>query len=110
MPAPLKSLVHDAKAYANLMTKLEGGKSSVKVGDMRQTIKLMTNLETALILAQYKSAILIIRRAAQAQAAKIRTKRGSNFVKSIDLSSLAAFVVKTNRKPRKKVVARKKKK
>lgn len=70
-----KKIVETPMQYAALLTKMEGGKSQIKVGDMRQALRLMRALETSLILSGYRSALLMIRREAVEQAKKIRAKK-----------------------------------
>lgn len=59
----------------NQMTKLEAGKSSMRVGDARQMGKLLVALETELILKQKPSVILTLRKEALANAQALKLKR-----------------------------------
>lgn len=72
---PRKIVVHNRKEYANMLTLLEGGKSEIKVGDMRQAFKLIVNLEAALIMAGRRSAIMLLRREAVAKAKAMKLKK-----------------------------------
>ena len=79
MPArPRKQLVTSRAQYANLLTKLEGGKSNVKVGDMRETLRLVVGLEATLIVAGHKSALLILRKEAVEKAKQLLKRRKKN--------------------------------
>lgn len=61
-------------ALADMLTKIEGGKSQISVGDMRQARKLLVVLEAAFINSGYKSAVLQIRKDAVVLAAKNKLK------------------------------------
>jgi hypothetical protein len=69
-----KSILENRNEYASILTKVEGGKSQIKVGDMRQALKIMVRLETALIRAGYKSAMMVLRREAVAKAKALKKK------------------------------------
>lgn len=66
--APTKSQL------SNMLTKLEAGKSQIKVGDMRQAMSLLVLLEAAFINAGYKSSLLPLRKLAVLEAAKAKAK------------------------------------
>jgi len=68
-----KKLVADRNNYASILTKLEGGKSQIKLCDMRQAIKLMVSLEAALILTGHRSALLMLRKEA---LEKVKAQKG----------------------------------
>lgn len=70
-----KSLISDRDKYASILAKLEAGKSSVKIGDMRQVMKLLVTLEATLIKAGYKSGLMVLRREAREVAAKLDGKK-----------------------------------
>ena len=61
---------------AAILAKLEGGKSQIKIGDMRQAMKMMIALDSALHVAGYKSALIMLRRKAVQQAKAIKAKKG----------------------------------
>lgn len=74
--ASRKELVRDRNHYASLIAKLEGGKSSIKIGDMRQAMKLIVILEAVLIKAGYKSALMVLRREA---VQKFKSFKGNEY-------------------------------
>ena len=83
-----RSIVNNRAELANILAKLEGGKHQAIVADIREVLKLMVALETALIVRGYKSANLIIRREALEKARKIIAKRsGKGTIKDV-LSSM----------------------
>lgn len=63
-----KKIVVDRNNLASILTKLEGGKSQIKLGDMRQAMKLIVTLEAALIATGHKSVLLMLRKEAMAKA------------------------------------------
>lgn len=67
-----KELVDSPMKLAALLTKIEGGKSQIKVGDMRQAVKIIIDLEAALRVAGYKSILVMLRKKAQAKADKVK--------------------------------------
>lgn len=97
MPAPKKQLIHDAKNYAVLLTKLEDGKSKVKMGDMREVVRKMTVLEAALILGNYKSSLAVIRADARKLAAKFKKTKNVKEIKSV-FANAASLTFKRNKK------------
>lgn len=60
--AKRKELVQNRGQLANLMTKLEAGKSQTKVGDMRQALKILKNLDRECTKKGYKSILVMLRR------------------------------------------------
>ena len=70
-----KQIAETPMELAAILTKLEGGKSQIKIGDMRQAMKMMITLETALQVAGYKSAMMLLRRKAVQQAKAIKEKK-----------------------------------
>jgi hypothetical protein len=62
--AARKQLIRNRNHYAQVLTTLEGGKSSIKMGDMRQALRLVVEFEAELYRRGYKSALLILRREA----------------------------------------------
>lgn len=67
-----KVFVKNRNHYASLLAKLEGGKSSVKIGDMRQVLSLVVAFEVALIKDKRRSALLMLRKEAKEKAAKLK--------------------------------------
>lgn len=70
-----KPIVKDRAALANLMTKLEGGKSSMKVGDSREFLKKLVHLEKAGYMTGKLSIFAMLRREAVALAMKTKVKK-----------------------------------
>ena len=66
--ATRKEIADSPMKLAALLTKMEGGTSEIKVADMRQAMKLMVDLDAALTVAGYKSALVMLRRKAAAKA------------------------------------------
>lgn len=60
-----KQIVKNRNELASLQAMLEGGKSEAKVGDHRQSLRLLKQLEKWLIVKGYKSAVMMIRREAR---------------------------------------------
>lgn len=73
--AKRKRIVKDRAEIANLITKREGGKSQSKVGDTRQQLKILKNLEVQSILNGAASVVLLIRKEARKEAKAIMMKR-----------------------------------
>lgn len=69
-----KCLAENPTKLAAIACKLEGGKSQIKMGDMNQAMKLIVAFETALTVAGYKSAIMMLKKKANADAAEIKKK------------------------------------
>lgn len=67
-----KQLVHSKREYANLITRLEAGKSQLKNHEMIEAIAIMEKLEVMIIQKGMKSAVLMIRRNAVAKAKKLK--------------------------------------
>lgn len=107
MPAPKKQLIPDAKNYSRIMTLLEGGKSNVKIGDMREIRRKMVLLEASVILAGYKSTLAPIRADAQKLVKEFRKGNKSKQFKQA-LSTLTLTFSKAKAKPAKKVRRKKK--
>jgi hypothetical protein len=73
--AARKKVVDTTMQYAALMAKLEGGKVEIPMGQWRQAVSYMEKLETALYVAGYKSAVLMIRRNAVKKGKVIVAKK-----------------------------------
>lgn len=67
-----KPIVKDRADLANLMTKLEGGKSNMKVGDSREFLKKLVHLEKAGYMTGKLSIFAMLRREAVALAMKTK--------------------------------------
>jgi hypothetical protein len=67
-----KTIVKDRNELANILAKLEGGKSQAKVADVRQAMKLLVSLEAAGIAKGRKSIFMMLRREAHTVAKKIK--------------------------------------
>ena len=65
-----KHIVKNRAALANLMAKMEGGKSQAKIGDIRQLLKILVNLEVQSILEDKESILEMLRKEAEEKAAK----------------------------------------
>lgn len=72
--AERKKVLTTRNQFASILTKLEGGKSQMKIGDARQALSLMVALEEALILKGYKSAMMVLRKEAVAKAKAFKAK------------------------------------
>lgn len=59
-----KKAVKDRSDLAAQLCKMEGRKSQVKIGDMRQTLKLLVKFDAEATVANKKSAIIALRREA----------------------------------------------
>lgn len=70
-----EEMVKDRAALANLMTKLEGGKSSMIVGDSREYLKKLVHLEKKAILEGKKSVLAMLRKEAVELAEKETLKQ-----------------------------------
>lgn len=73
--AQRKTVVKSRTELAKVMTKFEGGKSQVKVGDMNETFKKLIALEAAGYLANRKSIFTMLRKEAIALAKKKKAKK-----------------------------------
>lgn len=76
--AKRKRIVQNRAQLSNLLTRIEGGKSQAKVGDIRQVMKLLVEVETVAILSTCASVVMPIRREAREKAAKIRARYKRN--------------------------------
>lgn len=70
-----KSFVETRGQYANELTKMEGGKSSVKAGDGREWLRRMVKLDAELTFKGYKSALIMLRRESVQVARKMKSKK-----------------------------------
>ncbi len=70
-----KQIVKDRSQLANVMAKLEGGKSEISVGDMRQALKLLVAVEAAGYKVGRKSIMTMLRKDAIAMAKKVKKKK-----------------------------------
>ena len=71
-----KITVTNRNKLASMICKLEGGKSEIKIGDMRQALKMIVVLEAALIVKGHRSGLMVLRREAVAKAKKLKSKQG----------------------------------
>ena len=62
--AARKRLVKDRKELANMMCKLEAGRSQIKVGDAREALRLLVGLEATGYLASRTSIFVMLRKEA----------------------------------------------
>ena len=67
-----KVFVKNRNHYASLLCKLESGKSSIKIGDMREALKIIIAFEVDLIKTKKRSALLMLRKEAKEKAAKLK--------------------------------------
>lgn len=70
-----KQIVENRSQLANLMTKLEGGKSTMEVGDGREFLRKFKELEKYCYLKGYKSPAIMLRREAVAEAEAMSPKQ-----------------------------------
>lgn len=73
--ASRKETVISRNDLANKLAKLELGKTEAKVGDVRELLKRLVQLEAAGYVASRKSALLKLRKEAVIMAKKIKAKK-----------------------------------
>ena len=69
-PIVRKHIAKNRAALANLMAKLEAGRSQAIAGDIRQLLKILVNLEVQSILEDKESILEMLRKEAEEKAAK----------------------------------------
>jgi predicted transcriptional regulator len=57
-----KNLVKDSQALSSLIARIEGGKSEIKIGDIRQAIKILRNLDRFATLEGLRSPLTMLRK------------------------------------------------
>lgn len=65
-----KDIVKTRSELANVLAKLEKGKTEAKVGDIRQVLKWLVSVEAAGYLIRRKSILIMLRKDAIALAKK----------------------------------------
>lgn len=73
--AARKQLVKDRSHLANVLAKIEGGKSEIKIGDMRQALRLLKKVEVAGFAIGAKSIFKMLREEAVVEGKALVAKR-----------------------------------
>lgn len=70
--ASRKQVVKDRADLANVVTKFEKGKSQVKVGDVREVLRILVGIEAAGYVKGHKSVFMMMRKESVALGKKAK--------------------------------------
>jgi hypothetical protein len=65
-----KQIVKDRQQLASIIAQIEGGKSQIKIGDVRQALKILKTVDLQLTKTGYKSVLVMLRKEVIREAKK----------------------------------------